>query len=126
MSKYGLTEERYNQMMKTWNDNERVVKEIVNTWGADRCNKGYDIFDVEGTGMLEIEAISDVSAYDDDEAVRRAVADGIKVIPVDELPAYMPEDMRRHGWIDTEENRKRIADYCESLNTKESMKSCLL
>ena len=86
MNKYGLTEERYAQMMEYYRNDETIVKEIVESWGVERCNKGYDIFDYDCTGLLDIEAIMDVGAFDDDEATKRAEMDGIKIIPVNELP----------------------------------------
>ena len=113
MSKFGLTEKRYNQMMEFYHHNEKAVKDIVEMWGAENCNKGYDIFDYDGTGLLEIEAIGDVEAFDsDDEAVKQAVLDGIEIIPIEQLPINMPKNMRFYGWIDTEENRRNIAKYC--------------
>lgn len=113
MSKFGLTEKRYSQMMELYHGNEEAVKDVVETWGAERCNKGYDIFNYDGIGLLEIEAIGDVEAFDtDDEAVKQAVLDGIEIIPVEQLPINMPKNMRFYGWIDTEENRENIARYC--------------
>ena len=73
--------------------------------------KGYDIFDFDGTGMLEIEKIDEENVFTyDEEAVEQAIKDGIKIIPIEELPENF--DRRYLGWIDTEENRKRIAEYC--------------
>lgn len=74
-------------------------------------NKGYDIFDFDGTGMLEIQKIDTSKRFkDDEEAVEQAIKDGIKIIPIEELPENF--DRKYLGWIDTEENRKRIKDYC--------------
>lgn len=76
-------------------------------------NKGYDIFDFDGTGMLEIQKIDTSKRFaDDEEAVRQAIKDGIKIIPVEELPKNF--DRKYLGWIDTEENRKRIKEYCNT------------
>ena len=73
--------------------------------------KGYDIFDFDGTGTLEIEKIDEENVFtDDEEAVEQAIKDGIKIIPIEELPENF--DRKYLGWIDTEENRKRIAEYC--------------
>lgn len=73
--------------------------------------KGYDIFDFDGTGMLEIEKIDSSNKFkDDEEAVEQAIKDGIKIIPVEELPEVF--DRKYLGWIDTPENRKRIEEYC--------------
>lgn len=113
--KYGLTDERYLQMMRFYGNDEEEVAEVVKEWGAENCNKGYSIFDYDCTGMLEIEAIMDVNAFDDEEACKKALADGIKIIPVSELPENMPGDMRFFGWIDTADNRKRIAEFCRNV-----------
>ena len=74
-------------------------------------SKGYDIFDFDGTGMLEIEKVDSSNIFADDEAaVEQAIKDGIKIIPVEELPENF--DRKYLGWIDTPENRKRIEEYC--------------
>lgn len=110
MSRYGLTEERYNQLMNLYGDDEWIA-EIVEDWTAAICNKGYDIFDFDGTGMLEINKIDSVGAFEDDEsAVEQAIKDGLKIIPINELPENF--ERRYLGWIDTLENRKQIEDYC--------------
>lgn len=107
----GLTKDRLDQMLYFWNGDIEQVYTVVEDWGVELCNKGYNIFDFDGTGMLEINKIDDVEAFDsDDEAVEAAIKDGIKVIPIEELPENF--DRRYFGWIDTPENRKRIQDYC--------------
>lgn len=89
-------------------------------WSLEACERGYDIFDFDGTGMLEINAIGDVylvpgtncDGYDDEACAIEAERTGFcKIIPVDELPENF--DRRYFGWIDTPENRKTIEDYCE-------------
>ena len=63
--------------------------------------------------MLQIEAIGDVDAFESDEdAVEEAIADGIKIIPVYELPDNF--DRKYFGWIDTPENREAIEQYCKN------------
>ena len=112
MKHFGLTNERYEQMMEYYNNDKETVAEIVNAWGVENCNKGYTIFDFSGTGMLEINRIDDVYAFEsDDEATEQAIKDGIKIIPIEELPKNF--DRKYFGWIDTEENRKAILDYCK-------------
>ena len=54
----------------------------------------------------------DVGAFDDDEATKRAEMDGIKIIPVNELPKNMPRRLLFYGWVDTKENRRNIEEYC--------------
>lgn len=75
-------------------------------------NKGYDIFDFDGTGMLEVQKIDTSKRFEnDEEAVEQAIKDGIKIIPIEELPENF--DRKYLGWIDTEENRKAIKEYCD-------------
>lgn len=111
MNMFGLTKERYTQMMRSYQNDEEAVVCVVEEWGAEICNKGYDIFDFDGTGMLEIEAIDAVGCFTDDEAVEQAIKDGVKIIPVEELPDNF--ERKYLGWIDTEENRKSIREYCK-------------
>ena len=55
-------------------------------------SRGYDIFDFDGTGMLEIEKIDEMNVFDSDEdAVEQAIKDGIKIISIDELSSLMTE-----------------------------------
>lgn len=76
--------------------------------------KGYAITNFNGTGMLEIQKIDDENVFEfDDEAVKQAIKDGIKIIPVEELPENF--DRKYLGWIDTPENRERIKEYCERM-----------
>ena len=111
MKYFGLTKERYEQMMEYWRNDREEVRAVVSEWGVENCNKGYAIFDFDGTGMLEIEAIGDVGCFDDEIATECAIEDGIKIIPVEELPENF--DRKYLGWIDTPENRKQIKEYCD-------------
>lgn len=113
MKYFGLTKERYEQMLKDHKNDKEWVREIVEEWGIENCNKGYDIFDFDGTGLLEINRIDEVNAFEDDEeAVEQAIKDGVKIIPIEELPDNF--DRKYLGWIDTKDNRKRITEYCNS------------
>ena len=94
--------------------NKRPTQEMVNAyiddWSED-AKRGYAIFDFDCTGMLEIEMINEMEIFDgDEEAVEQAIKDGIKIIPIEELPDNF--DRSYLGWIDTPENRKAIEDYC--------------
>lgn len=72
---------------------------------------GYDIVNFDGTGMLEVQKIdSDNRFRNDEEAVEQAMKDGIKIIPIEELPENF--DRKYSGWVDTPENRKHIEEYC--------------
>lgn len=112
MKNLGLTDERYEQMMITHGNDKEWVEDIVSEWGVENCNKGYAIFNHDGTGLLEINKIDDVGAFEsDEEAIKQAIKDGVKIIPIEELP---PKFKRRYlGWIDTKENRKAIKKYCD-------------
>ena len=85
--------------------------EKVDDWGVENCNRGYEIFDFDGTGMLEVNKIDELCVFEDDEeAVEQAIKDGVKFIPIEELPENF--ERRYLGWIDTPENRKQIAEFC--------------
>ena len=102
-------------------------------WTREQAERGFEIVDFDGTGLLEVEAISDVyvekrvDGYyystgldDDEEAAKEAERTGYcKIIPVDELPdpfIINDTDRRWFGWVDTEENRKNIENYCKENN----------
>lgn len=108
----GLKENRYLHFKKLgYEDND--IESVINNWGLENVNKGYETFDFDGTGMLQIEAIGDVDAFESDEdAVEEAIANGIKIISVHELPDNF--DRRYLGWIDTPENREAIEQYCKN------------
>ena len=95
-----------------------------NEWSAHAVRTGYQIFDYDGTGMLEVEEIDDMETFSryikendldmspNELAALQAMEDGYcKIIPVDELPENF--DMRCFGWVDTPENRLAIQKYCE-------------
>lgn len=112
MAKFGLTEERFAQLCEAWDNDLEQIECIVNDWGVEQTNKGYAIFDYDGDGILGIERIDDIDAFADDmEAVEQAIKDGVKIIPVEELPENF--DKKWLGWIDTPENRARIAELAE-------------
>lgn len=114
MKNFGLTDERYTQM-KNYGYDDEDIQEIVEGWGIDQTNDGYGIFDFDGTGLLVIEAIGEIAAFEcDAEAVKVAIANGMKFIPVAELPINF--DRRYLGWIDTPENRAAIKCYCDTDN----------
>lgn len=116
---FGLTEERYNQMMSYYNNDRDAVRQVVNDWTVEICNKGYGIADYDGTGMLEIQRIDAIGAFEyDDNSVEQAVKDGVKLIPVEELPENF--DRKYLGWIDTMENRQAIQEYCKKYRCNES------
>ena len=112
MRKFGLTDERYMQM-KNYGYDDEDIEEIVEEWGVQQVNNGYGIFDFNGTGMLQVETIEEVRAFKfDDDAVAAAIANGMKFIPIAELPINF--DRRYLGWIDTPENRAAIKRYCDA------------
>lgn len=75
--------------------------------------KGYLIVNYNGTGMMEVQKDDSMNIFSsDEEAVMQALNDGIKIIPVNELPEDF--DRRYFGWIDTQENRRKIKEYCQN------------
>ena len=77
---------------------------------------GYGVVDHGGTGMMEIQRIDEMGIFEsDDEAVAQAIRDGIKIIPIEELPKEF--DRRYLGWIDTPGNRAAIQAYTD-IHTK--------
>lgn len=100
---------------KGWSEED--IKEELEGFTDEQINKGYDIFDFDGTGMLEILRLDTLGKFEnDEEAVSQAIKDGVKIIPVDELPQNF--DRRYLGWIDTQENRQAINAYCKELQTE--------
>ena len=89
-------------------------------WSREQCERGYDIFDYDGTGLLEINRIDDVfvgfgedgsTEVDDNDCAVEAERSGFcKIIPIDELPENF--NRRYFGWIDTPENRNNIKKWC--------------
>ena len=75
-------------------------------------SKGYAVTNFDCLGIYEIQKIDEENKFADDaEAVEQAIKDGVKIIPVDELPKTFGR--RYLGWIDTPENRERIAELAE-------------
>ena len=108
---------------------KKDVEEEIQDFTDEQINKGYDVFDFNetgmleilrdfnGTGMLEILRLDALNTFKDDQtAVSQAIKDGVKIIPVNELPDNF--DRRYLGWIDTKENRKAIKEYCEKSHIK--------
>lgn len=91
-------------------------------WSKEVAERGYDIFDFDGLGLLQIEAVCDCypdDDYDDEAAAREAERSGFcKIIPIEELPENFTlndHSAKWFGWIDTKENRKTIKEYCERI-----------
>lgn len=89
-------------------------------WTREQAERGFEIFDFDGLGLLEIEAICDCypdGDYDDEEAAREAERIGYcKIIPAEEIPkTFILNDYPRnyYGWIDTPENRKKIKEISD-------------
>lgn len=88
-------------------------------WPKSEAERGFTIFDYDGTGLLCIEVITDCywdwdDIPTDEEASIEAEKIGFcKIIPVKELPANLAEDYKFFGWVDTPDNRKRIKDFAD-------------
>ena len=98
---------------------EQIEFAINDGWSREVAERGYDIFDFDGLGLLEINRIDceyfgwglHAEVGDEDCAVEAERSGFCKIIPVDELPENF--DRRYFGWVDTPENRKAIQDYCD-------------
>ena len=99
---------------------EQIQAGMRDGWTREQCERGYDIVNFDGVGLLEINAIGDVylgagddAGYDDEACAKEAERSGFcKIIPVDELPENF--ERRYFGWVDTPENREAIKRYCEN------------
>ena len=86
-------------------------------WTKEQAKRGFEIFDFDGLGLLQIEAICDCypdDDYNDEEAAKEAERIGYcKIIPAEEIPeTFILNDYPRnyYGWVDTPENRKKIKE----------------
>ena len=116
--RFGLSKERYEQLREYYDNDNDWIKQLVEEWGVETCNRGYDLFDTYRWGsskivLVMLSQIDEVHAFDnDEEAAMQAERDGFcKIIPVSELPEIF--DMKWFGWVDTPENRAAISRYCE-------------
>lgn len=110
----GIPKKRFEQILDSCgNISDSRIRELVKEWTPEAIIRGYDIFEYGFTGMMEINKIDDVNAFENDyDAAVKAAKDGFcKIIPVNELPGNF--DMIRFGWIDTPSNRYAIHKYCE-------------
>lgn len=81
--------------------------------------EGYGYFISDADGILEIEKDDEMNIFSSDhEAVKQAVKDGVKLIPIEELPPTLDERDIYEGYIDTEDNRQAIIDMCKWKNLK--------
>ena len=102
---------------------EGIKQAIENGWNKEAAERGYDIFEFNRTGLLEIERIDACYAEyncedvtDDDCAIEAERSKFCKIIPIDELPSPFMihgHDGRQYGWVDTPENRKAIEEYID-------------
>ena len=107
-----VSKECWDKMMEAHNNDAEWVEELIREFGVEVCERGWDVCDFDGTGMLEVCRIDEISTVEDDEeAVAKAMEAGVEFIPVEELPENF--DRRYLGWIDTPENRKAIEEYCK-------------
>ncbi len=96
-------------------------EEFVGEWGEDIAERGYAIFDCNGTGILGIERIDEIfvgrlpdgsTDVTDEDCARHAQRTGFcKIIPKKELPRNF--EWRYYCWLDTPENRENIRRYCD-------------
>ena len=102
---------------------EGIERAMEDGWDRESAERGYDIFDFDQTGLLEIERIDacyveNVNDVTDDDCAIEAERSGFcKIIPVNELPnPFMVHGYNRrfYGYVDTPKNRKIIEEYTRS------------
>lgn len=84
---------------------EEVKKILIAEWGVG-ADRGYSIFtnDEFSDDLKVIEKIDELGVYNDDlEAAMQAERDGIKLIPIEEIPKVYPYYCYR--FVDTPKNR---------------------
>ena len=71
----------------------------------------YAIVDYEVTGLLQVQSLNGI----DDEfcAFLAERNNDCKIIPINELPITLPENLKYYGWVDTIENRKNLEKYAK-------------
>lgn len=90
---------------------DKEIERLHITYCNSDMKRGYAIVDFDGMGLFEVQRIDLAGIFKtDDEATEQAIKDGVKVIPVEELPEEF--ERRYLGWIDTPENRKAIEEFC--------------
>ena len=100
--------------------NLKQIKEgLAFGWPLKTAIRGYDIFDCNGTGLLEINRIDDIlggtDVTDEDCAYEAQKSGFCDIIPISELPAEFP--YRYFGWVDTPENRSNIVKFTKGGRT---------
>lgn len=116
----GITKERYEQLINDGYE-KADIEGLIAEWGVQQVNDGYGIFNYNETGLLCIQRLDEVGAFEGDiQAAQKAIEDGVKIIPVEELPKNFNE--RYLIWIDTPENRKNIEEYCNPPKLNEGRK----
>ena len=87
--------------------------------GIDKkvAERGYDVFDYGGNGILEVEHleecwVEDEPAVDDrDCAIEAGMSGTYPIIPINQLPEELPDELKYYGWVDTPENRRNLNIY---------------
>lgn len=116
VGKFGLSDLRYTQLSKYYSDND--IKRLVKYWGVKRCESGYATVDWEGLGLARIEKIDELRVFSSDNAaINQAIKDGVKLIPLRDLPDGLPDDMYSRGWVDNLTNRMNIKKYVQDADT---------
>jgi hypothetical protein len=112
-----VSQEAYDRVVRYYDGDVEEAEEAMADWPEEAIEKGYAIFERGSDRMLEVQKIDELGAFkSDDEAIAQAVKDGVKIIPVDELPEPFP--WRYLGWVDTPENRSNIERFCQKLLNK--------
>lgn len=106
---------------------EQIQVALDNEWSREQAERGYDIFEYNNTGLLDIERIDcefcgfaedGTTEVCDEDCAREAERTGFcKIIPIEELPKGFRWPY--HIWVDTPENREAIKRFCEEGKVKQ-------
>lgn len=86
-------------------------------WPKSEAERGFTIFNYNGTGLLNIEVIGacyrDNMPTDEEASIEAERIGFCKIIPINELPINFRKRYGFFGWVDTPGNRKRIKEFTD-------------
>lgn len=89
---------------------EQAGEALDKEWGKGG-SRGYGVFFSNDSTMAHIERIDELGVYDGDlEAGEQAEKDGMKLIPVNEIPDEYP--INAYRYLDNEGNREILGLFC--------------
>ena len=87
------------------------AKEALDIEWGEGGSRGYGVFFSNESEMTHIERIDELGVYDSDlEAGEQAEKDGMKLIPMNEIPDEYP--INAYRYLDNERNREILGSFC--------------